>query len=113
MIEWLAEKSKMPKFVWLGVLLILVAVAYQVFTAKHLLINLSDRSIEVAKRERDISDKEKRVVDIANTTIEKLEGFKKTAPTTEAREHFSMAQHAIRTDVRNPLIRPVKKKEHK
>ena len=105
MWKWLSEKSQMPKFVWFGVLFILIAIGYQIFRAQHLLINLSDRSIEVARREKDVAEKEKRVVEIADRTINHLEEFKKTAPTPEARDKFAHAQHAIRDDVKNPLMR--------
>jgi hypothetical protein len=112
MWEWLTEKSKMPKFVWVGVLLILVAIAYQIFRAQHLLIDLNDRTLEVVRREESVADKEKHVLSVAGRAIEELERVKTSAPPT-VREKFSVAQRAIRKDVREPLLKkhsiPVKK----
>lgn len=103
MLNWLTEKVQMPKFVWIGVLLIFVAIAYQIFTAKNLLIDLNDRTLKVAHAERSVAKKEKRVIEIADNTIDHLERLKKDVP--EACEHFSMAQMAIREDVKKPLLR--------
>ena len=108
MLQWLAEKVQMPKFVWLGILLILVAVAYQIFTAGHLVINLQERSLEVAKAERHVAEKEKRVIEIADNTIGHLEKLKEDAPHPEARERFHVAQIAIRNDIKKPLLRDPK-----
>lgn len=110
----LAERTRMPVFVWVGVLAILLAIAWQILTAKNLLIDLNDRTIAVAKAEREVADKERTVVDVAHRTIEELERLKAATSQPEAREKFSAAQMTLRDEVRKPILRPpVPRREEK
>lgn len=95
----------MPMFVWVGVLAILLAIAWQILTAKNLLIDLNDRTIQVARAERDVAEKEKKVVTVANDTIELLERLKTAAPPPE-KDRFSAAQMTLRDEIRRPILRP-------
>jgi hypothetical protein len=113
MWEWLSERTKMPKFVWFGVLAIMLAVAWQIFTAKNLLIDLNDRTLKVAHAERHVAEKEKRLVEVSDAAIEHLEELKTKAPHPEARDKFHVAQMAIRDDVKRPLIAKVDGREIK
>lgn len=108
----ITERTRMPMFVWVGVLAILLALAWQIFTAKNLLINLNDRTIQVAKAEREVAEKEsavvekeKKVVTVANDTIELLERLKTAAPPPE-KDRFSAAQMTLRDEIRRPILRP-------
>jgi len=102
MWNWLAEKVQMPRFVWMGVLLILVAIAYQIFRAQSLLINLNDRVLQVARAEKEVADSKQKVIEVTDSAIDELERLKRTTP--EAREKFSAAQMVLRDDVKKPLI---------
>jgi hypothetical protein len=104
MLQWLIEKVQMPKFVWVGVLLILVAIAYQIFTAKNLLIDLNDRTLKVAHAEKEVAEKKEHLITVSDAAIERFEKFKVDTPHPEAREHFSAAQMTIREDIKRPLL---------
>ena len=101
--EWLGERAQMPRFVWFGVLLILIAIAYQIFTARSLIINLRERSLEVEKAEAEVAVRREKVIEVADSTIAELEKLKAVAPPPE-REKFTAAQTTIREDVKNPLL---------
>jgi len=105
MWKWLIEKCQMPKFVWLGVLLILVAIAYQIFMAQNLLIDLNDRTVEVVRAEKEVAAKKDHLIKMSDSTIERLEKAKKTIPTPDVREHFSAVQRSIREDIKGPLLK--------
>lgn len=92
-------------FVWVGVLAVLLALAWQILTARNLLIDLNDRTIQVAKAEREVVEKEKKVVMVANETIDVLERLKSSAPPVE-KDRFSAAQMTLRDEVRRPILRP-------
>jgi hypothetical protein len=108
MLQWLSEKVKMPRFVWvmtgIGFTLILVAIAYQIFTAKDLLIDLNDRTLKVAHAERAVAEKKDHLLRMSDATIEHLEKAKEETPHLEVREHFSAVQRIIRDDVKKPLL---------
>ena len=110
MWKWLTEGCKMPKFVWLGVLVFLLALSYKIITAGHVLINLNERSLEVAKAERYVAEKEKRLIEVSDQAIEHLEKAKTEAPPS-ARPKFEIAQMAIRDDVKKPMMKRVDPKE--
>ena len=100
----------MPKFVWLGVLVLLLALSYKVLDAGHILINLNERSLEVAKAERHVAEKEKRLVEVADVAIGHLERAKIMASPAE-RPSLEMAQMAIRDDVKKPVMSRVNMKD--
>lgn len=104
MWTWLTEKCQMPKFVWIGVLLIMVAVAYQIFTAKNLLIDLNDRTLQVAHAEKEVAAKKEHLIRMSDATIEHLEKAKDETPHMEVREHFSAVQRTIHEDIKRPLL---------
>lgn len=102
MWNWLTEKCTMPRFVWLGVLIVLLGLAYQVFRAGSVIINLQDRSLEVARAEARVAEKEKMVIEVADDTIQELEDLKKAHP--EGRDRFETAQMALREGVKEPIL---------
>lgn len=104
------ERTKMPVFVWAAIALFILGLTYKVITAGHVLINLNERSLEVAKAERKVSDREKKVVEVTDTAIEHLEKLKASVPPPE-REHFSAAQMTLRDEVRKPILRTFPEKE--
>ena len=102
---------KMPMFVWVGVLAIFLAIAYQIVMAKNLIIDLNDRTIEVERAEKAVAEKEavvekkeKKVVEVADRAINHLERLKATVPPAE-RDRFSVAQMTLRDEVRKPILR--------
>jgi F0F1-type ATP synthase membrane subunit b/b' len=99
---WLTEKCTMPRFVWFGVFLVFLGLAYQVFRAGSIIINLQERSLEVARAEAEVAEKEKRVLEVADDTIKELEELKRTAPEREMR--FEVAQMALREGVKDPIL---------
>lgn len=103
MWEWITEKCKMPKFVWLGVLAFLLALSYKVVTAGHVLINLNERSLEVVKAERKVAAREKHLLEVSDEAIEHLEKAKKEAP-PEVRPKIEIAQRTIREDIKRPVL---------
>lgn len=105
MWQWLNEKAQMPRFVWVGVLVILLALAYQILRANSLVINLQERSLAVARAEAEVAAKEQKVIEAADSTIAELERLKTEAPQPELREKFEVAQMALRDDVKNPLMK--------
>ena len=104
MWKWLSEKTKMPKFVWFGVLAILLAISWQIFTAKNLLINLNDRTLEIARAEKEVAAKKDHLLRVSDATIEHLEKAKNETSRPEARDHFSAVQRTIREDIKRPLL---------
>jgi hypothetical protein len=111
MWTWLTEKCQMPKFVWIGVLLILAAVAWQIFTAKNLLIDLNDRTLKVAHAEKavrvaqgEVTAKKEHLLRVSDDTIERLEKAKSETRHPAVREHFSAVQRTIHEDIKRPLL---------
>lgn len=104
MWEWISEKTKMPKFVWFGVLAILLAISWQIFTAKNLLIDLNDRTLKVAHAEKTVAEKKDHLLKMSDATIEHLEKAKTEMPHPEVRDHFSAVQRSIREDIKRPLL---------
>lgn len=104
MWKWMNERAQMPRFVWIGVLLILVAIAYQIFMAKSLLINLQDRTLQVARAEASVAEKEKKIIEVADQTLEQLERLKAHVSPAE-RDRFTAAQMTLRDDVKRPVFR--------
>lgn len=104
LLSWLGERAQMPKFVWLGVLLILIAIAYQIFVARNLVIDLREQRLEIERAEAEVVAKREQVIEVADTAIAELERLKTESPEPEVREKFSAAQMAIREDVKNPLL---------
>jgi hypothetical protein len=103
MWKWLSEKAQMPRFVWLGVLAIMLAIAWQIATARNLFIDLHDRTLKVAHAERAVAEKEKAVYKAADETIDHLETLKRDAR-PEMKRKYSAAQMSIRDKVKKPML---------
>jgi len=113
LLSRLTERTKMPMFVWVGVLAIFLAIAYQIVMAKNLLIDLNSRTIAVERAEKKVAEKEavvekkeKKVVEVANDTIDILERLKTAAPPPD-RDRFSAAQMTLRDEIKKPILRAV------
>jgi len=101
LLEWLTTKARMPHYVWLSIMFILIAIGIKILIAKDLVIEANEKLSLALCTHQQAEAHKKAVEKAAEEAIVELEDMKNTTVHPATREVFSTAQMKIR-DIKLP-----------